>query len=227
MNLTEIKKNIETHGFSSFVYDFYYQSINRFTFFKVLQAMSVTMDTLDPQFLIGDDKYTYKFLTESELREFSKDPKYQMSKNFLDLALAKKDFCFAVLDQGVLASFGWYSKKPTNINNDLILSFKDSYVYMYKGYTSEDYRGQRLHAIGMAKALEAFSKKGFEGLISYVECNNFSSLKSVYRMGYQNIGRLTVAKIPGKYFITRDEECRRYEFNLSMTMNLPQNMLEA
>ncbi len=128
--------------------------------------------------------------------------------------LPKGDYCYAILDGEKLASYGWYSTKPTSINPELVLYFNDQWVYMYKGYTHPGYRGQRLHAIGMAKALEAFTKKGFKGLISYVETNNFASLKSVYRMGYRNFGKVRILKIFGRYFIKSDEGCSAYDFTV-------------
>jgi Tfp pilus assembly protein FimT len=65
---------------------------------------------------------------------------------------------------------------------------------MFKGYTLPAYRGQRLHAIGMCQALRAFTVEGKKGLVSYVASNNFSSLRSVARMGYQTFGNLYLAR---------------------------------
>jgi len=58
-----------------------------------------------------------------------------------------------------------------------------NYVYMYKAFTVERYRGQRLHAIGVTQSLVRFGSMGYRGLLCYVESNNFDSLKSSYRMG--------------------------------------------
>ena len=118
------------------------------------------------------------------------------------------------MDGDFLASYGWYSTKPTAISDELNLHFDPQWVYMYKGYTHPSYRGQRLHAIGMAKALEAFSEEGYKGLISYVATNNYASLKSVYRMGYRNIGKVKVVKKFNKYHIKREEECKAYSFDV-------------
>jgi hypothetical protein len=47
-----------------------------------------------------------------------------------------------------------------------MLEFDKAYMYMYKGYTHPNYRGQRLHAIRMTWALLACLERGFTGLIS-------------------------------------------------------------
>lgn len=82
------------------------------------------------------------------------------------------------------------------------------HVYMYKGFTHEGYRGQRLHAAGMAQALQEYRAEGSKGIVSYVESNNFSSLKSCYRMGYVAFGYVVVLRVAGRYFIARSKGCR-------------------
>jgi hypothetical protein len=85
---------------------------------------------------------------------------------------------------------------------------------MYKGYTHPKYRGRRLHAIGMTRALQAYQERAYKGLISYVESNNYSSLKSVYRMGYVDFGRIYVARIFGRYYLWATPGCRAFGFEL-------------
>ncbi len=87
---------------------------------------------------------------------------------------------------------------------------------MYKGYTVPAYRGKRLHGIGMARALEAISKEGNAGLISYVRSNNFASLKSCYRMGYRDFGNLFVAKLNGQYVTYTSKGCKAFGFHVEV-----------
>lgn len=94
------------------------------------------------------------------------------------------------------------------------LRFSDEYVYMYKGFTHPEYRGQRLHAIGMTKALQIYLGRGFKGVLSYVESNNFSSLKSVYRMGYVDVGTVYIVRILDRYLTYVDAGCKLYQFQL-------------
>jgi L-amino acid N-acyltransferase YncA len=86
---------------------------------------------------------------------------------------------------------------------------------MYKAFTLERYRGQRLHAAGVTRALEYYRAKGFRGLVSYVESNNFDSLKSSYRMGYRQCGRIRVMRLAGRYFVYREPECKLYGLKVS------------
>lgn len=221
MNFKELKLIKQKFGWGGVTHALKYSALNKITFYKELQGMIVTMDTLDPKYLKGNEAYTHTFLSEEQLRKYSKDPQSEITDAFLDKVLPKGDRCFAILDGEKLAAYGWYSTKPTAINKELALYFDDHWVYMYKGYTHPSYRGQRLHAIGMAKALEAFSKEGYKGLISYVETNNFASLRSVYRMGYRNICKVRILKAFGKYHITTEPECDKYQFTVKAQNILP------
>lgn len=109
---------------------------------------------------------------------------HELSAAFLRRAELRGDRCYAMFDGDALASYGWYSDLPCEIEIEhLVLHFDPSYTYMYKGYTVPAYRGARLHAVGMCQALRAFTAEGRAGLISYVQSNNFASLRSAARMG--------------------------------------------
>jgi len=214
MTFTDLKRIYDVFGFFSVLHAINYSLLNKISYYSELQGMVVTIDSLDPKYLQTNPNYKHVFLDEAELKKFSQNPETQISEKFLNKALPKGDRCFAIMDGDFLASYGWYSTLPTAISDELDLHFEPQWVYMYKGYTHPNYRGQRLHAIGMAKALEAFSNEGYKGLISYVATNNYASLKSVYRMGYRNIGKIRIQKLFGKYHIKREEGCKPYGFDV-------------
>ena len=85
---------------------------------------------------------------------------------------------------------------------------------MYKGFTDPRYRGQRLHAIGMTRAMRHYKNNGCKGLVSYVEARNFDSLKSCLRMGYRVFGSVYVTRIFGRYVALSSPGCRRFDFRL-------------
>jgi hypothetical protein len=158
----------------------------------------------------------------SGLLKFAKNDVYELTPRFIHASAEKGDECYAILEGDALASYGWYSSRPTLLDNeDLILRFGSGYVYMYKGFTLSTYRGQRLHAIGMTRSLAAYKAKGFKGLISYVESNNFDSLRSCYRMGYRDCGLMRVIRAGGKYFFTRQPSCEQYGLAVEMNPQFP------
>lgn len=176
----------------------------------------MTAEHVDPSFLVCPTPYRPEFLNETMLRAFAQDPATGLSVEFLDEALTKGDECYGILDgDGQLAAYDWYARSPTYIDPpNLKLFFSDQYIYMYKGYTDPRHRGKRLHALGMAGALNHYKQLGYQGLISYVESNNFSSLKSCRRMGYLAFGDIGLIKIFGRYFITTSAGCQPFGFRI-------------
>ena len=212
MNLADIRKTASDFGWSTALQAVARGAVNRVLYFRVLKCIQISEG--NAKYLIGDPRFQHRFLDESTLRRFSADPKYDLSPSFLDEALAKNDQCYGIFEGDRLASFGWYSVEPTKISDDLRFHFGKRYVYMYKGFTDPYYRGQRLHALGMTWALKLFRERGAEGLVSYVDSNNFASLRSCYRMGYRDIGQIYCLQAGDRYWLHADAKCR--EFGLSV-----------
>lgn len=189
---------------------------------KVLNSMLVVrilrgvyVERADPAFLASPDKYLPGFLSARALHEFAADPATEMSERFVMEALGSGDECYAICDGANLAAYGWYSTRPTPTGMpSLVLHFASGYVYMYKGFTDNRYRGQRLHAIGMTRALQHYLATGSSGIVSYVESTNFDSLKSCFRMGYKVFGSVFVIGIFGRYFTFATPGCKAFEFRV-------------
>jgi Acetyltransferase (GNAT) family len=202
-----------TYPLSATAYDLVYKSVNRLTLLMVMKCL--TIDTVDRGFLQRGGTYTCAFLDAERLRTLSESREYELERDFLDEALSKGDQCLAILDGDRLASYGWYSTKPTKVNEGLEINFDERYVYMYKGFTHPSYRGQRLHATGMTTALNHYLDQGYRGIVSWVEANNASSLRSCYRMGYKDFGEIYVVKLLRKHFIRCSEGCEDYGVTVS------------
>ncbi len=211
---TRLARTLRRFGALSALHDLALRALNRLVYFRVLRA--VRIETPDPRALERRPEYDYGFLGRGLILAFALDPQYEMSERFLGEVLAKGDRCYGIVHGEVLASYGWYSTKPTvALTEDLEVSFDPAYVYMYKGFTHEAYRGQRLHAAGMAQALQEYRAAGSKGIVSYVESNNFTSLKSCYRMGYVAFGRVVVLRARGRYFIGASPGCRQRGFDVA------------
>ena len=98
---------------------------------------------------------------------------------------------------------------------------------MYKGFTSTNHRGKRLHAIGMTRALQSYLARGYRGIVSYVEWNNYASLKSCYRMGYRDFGNITIIGFGGHYLRHNDRGCEAMGFRVEPIGNPPEPWLTS
>lgn len=189
-------------------------------YYRVLQCLVI--ETVNEKCLSLPPQFRFERMEPPELLRFAKNFDYELTPRFLQSSAEKGDECYAIMDGDSLASYGWYSRRPTLLDNEeLILRFGSGYVYMYKGFTVSAYRGQRLHAIGMTRSLAAYKARGFKGLVSYVESNNFDSLRSCYRMGYEDCGQMRVLRIGGKYFFRRQPSCEQYGLAVEINPQFP------
>jgi hypothetical protein len=213
MNMQDLRRDIRHAGLGGALFDVVYRAFNRPARLMVLQMMTLTPESLAPGFL-EEDRWRPSFLDERRLRSLARDPANELDEAFLDRALEKGDRCMAILEGDRLAAYGWYSDRETEVSPGLALSFAPGWTYMYKGFTHPAYRGLRLHARGMASALIACAEEGRHGLVSFVEANNYNSLRSVHRMGYRDVGRILVVGTRGRHWIAQSPGCRRLGLSL-------------
>jgi hypothetical protein len=201
-----IRASVATVGLANALHDLVLRAANRALLVKILKVMVVKR--VNAAFLTCPEPYRPMLLDHKRLREFSKDPGNELPGCFLDEALSNDDECHGILSGGTLAAYSWYSRRATRIDPpDLVLHHGERYVYMYKGFTNPGHRGRRLHAIGMTLALQHYLAGGFTGLVSYVESNNFSSLNSVFRMGYETSGAIYVLRLFGIHLTYASAGC--------------------
>jgi hypothetical protein len=216
MDRNEIARNLKTFGMLKTFQDLGLRALNRVLLLKILKGVAISKP--DPNFTRCAENYRGLFLDRSMLMKFAADPQNELTEKFVREAFARGDECYGFLCGDSLASYGWYSREPTPIHPpELMLHFGDGYVYMYKGFTHVSHRGQRLHSVGMTRALETYLAKGYKGLVSYVEWNNFGSLRSCYRMGYLDFGAIVIVRLFGRYFAHSSAGCELYGFRLEWT----------
>jgi hypothetical protein len=213
--LTAATRNARNHGYGAAVYDLGVRFTNRFVTYRCLQC--VVIETPDLKYTNLPAPFRYERLRAADLVEYSALPQYELDSEFLREAAAKGDECLAIFHDDVLASYGWYSAKATRVNPELELDFDRAYRYMYKGLTLDSFRGHRLHAVGMTLALASYRSEGCKGLLSYVEAQNFDSLKSCYRMGYRACGHIRFVKVGTRYTIRPSVDCENYRLRLYET----------
>jgi hypothetical protein len=210
-----VRENAAAFGAAAALHDVQLKAVNRLVPVQILKGMTCVLGDVDPRMFEARGFQT-RFASREELLRAASDPEVaaEMDAAFVQDALTRGDDCFGIFDGERLASFGWYSNQPTAIAGDLCLHFDPSWVYMYKGYTLKDYRGKRLHGVGMSLALRAYTGRGARGLISYVKSNNFQSLRSIHRMGYRMFGDVYAVRAVGRVFTWASPGCQPYGFRL-------------
>jgi hypothetical protein len=207
-----IQENMHKYGVGAALHDIECRAVNKIAHFRILKGMTVRMQDVKDPGLFEAQGFEARFVGENELAKFACEGTHDFSVEFLREARARGDRCYGLFDGDALAAYGWYSALPTPIDEHFVLHFDNAYTYMYKGYTVPAYRGKRLHAVGMCRALRAFTEEGKKGLISYVFSNNFASLHSVVRMGYRIFGEVYVIRAGSHSFVYATRGCRDYGF---------------
>lgn len=186
--------------------------IKRVAPYDAMYGVQLTLDQLTlPECEIP---YETRFLEPHELLRFSESEPTLPAEFVLD-AVDRGDRCYAILDGDRLAAYSWYSMRPTLVFDALHLHFDPAYCYMYNGYTHPDYRGQRLHGIGMARALRALTEAGWRGFVSVVDTDNVRSLRSCFRMGYRTFGVIRILGKGERKWIHASAGCAPYGVTLS------------
>jgi L-amino acid N-acyltransferase YncA len=203
----EFRFNLQHFGGMKTLGVFSLRAINRLLPLRV--RIGMVLEKVESKSLETDPRFRCGFLSPERLIQFADRDGYTINARSLDRACRNGDECYAILDGDRLASLGWYAVRPT-VNDEFLVSFNSGHVYMHKGYTHPDYRGQRLHAVGMARALREYQQRGFRGIISDVDARNLSSLKSVHRLGYRDIGKAYMFRAMGRDFTFSDRGCRKY-----------------
>jgi len=207
-----LRESVRKYGAAATLHNIECRVVNKIAHFQILKGMTVRLrDVNDPRFFEAQG-LDARFVGEDELAKFAHDGIHQLSVDFLRKTRARGDRCYALFEGEKLAAYGWYSDLPTPIDEHLVLHFDRAWTYMYNGYTVPAYRGKRLHAVGMCRALRAFTEEGKKGLISCVASNNFSSLNSVTRMGYRIFGAVYMFRAGSHSFTYATKRCRDYGF---------------
>ena len=220
MDVRFYRESLAHHGLGPTLFHTAYRAANALAPLSVWNALAITLAQVDPKFLRDPKRAGGTWLPAEAMRRHVSDPANLLTPAFIDEAAAKGDRCFAMFEREKLTSYGWYATKPTRLTEvapELVLSFDPAWAYMYHGFTHPEHRGQRLHAIGMAAALEELTREGLSGLVSYVDSANFSSLKSCARMGYRTFGHVVLLKVRGHYAIQSSPGCRKYGFRVDDT----------
>jgi hypothetical protein len=210
------QENARRYGVSAALHDFEQLALNRLIRFEVLKGMVVQLEDVEPSNFEAPG-FEGRFVGAPELEPYARAGEHDLDLAFIEDAFGRGDRCHAVFDGTNLAAYGWYSTRPTAIDQQFTLCFDPAYTYMYKGYTVPAYRGKRLHGFGMARALRAVTAEGGMGLVSYVLSHNFASLRSVARMGYRLFGDVYLVSTLGHALAYATAGCRRYGFRVEVS----------
>lgn len=216
VNLEAHRSYLKRHGLRKYLFRILYRIFARTLGFKALRGLVLTMDTVGPVYLEDHPVLQGDTVRGSDLQLLI-DERVNIPAKFVSKSIARGDWCYLFRDGADIASYGWYTTQTCPVGDNVVIHFSSDYLYMFKGFTAPAYRGQQLHAFGMAHALKEAVKEEYKGLVGYAEAHNAPSLKSAMRLGYQVFGTCFLIRVLGHAFTLRTPGCRHYGFYLGTT----------
>jgi GNAT superfamily N-acetyltransferase len=209
---TRIRNNIKHFGVARTAYEVFMTAINLCVDFRIIKV--IKREVLNPDFLESDEAFQWQFLDESQMFELARHPDIHLTESFVQTALEKGDECYACFDGEELASFGWYSNKPTDDEGQTFY-FEPDYMYGYAAFTHPKYRRRGLHTIRMSRVLREYLDRGYKGLVSAIYSHNLRSLRAATRLGAQDIGYIVMLKVGKHAWIHNSRGCREHGIYLA------------
>jgi predicted GNAT family acetyltransferase len=207
-------ESINQHGLLATLYHAAYRGTNQLAQVAAWNALVLKPDHVDAACLVDSRRRLVRWLDAEDMRRYTRDEASQLTDSFLDDAKARGDRCVAVIEDGILMHYGWYSARPcqlSEVSARLTLHFDPSYAYVYNVVTLPEYRGQRLHAVAMGAAIQAYVGAGRKGLLCYVDSSNHASLRAFHRVGFEDFGHILLARAYGRYLCHCTTGCGAYD----------------
>jgi|KBSSwiStaDraftv2_1062776.scaffolds.fasta_scaffold04060_7 hypothetical protein len=166
-----------------------YVAANQLATVSILDCFHLRREDINTALTNAGGQYECRFLAPPEMIPVADRCEAPLNR-ILHEAVARGDAAYAIFDGPRLASIGLYAERPTPIMTDLVVSFDPPERYMYRGYTLPDYRGQRLHALGILRAALELFDRDVPQLVTVCERTNYPATISVLRMGWQPSGTI-------------------------------------
>ena len=182
-----------------------YRMLQQLAIVDVTQLMIQSTDEIAGN--VARANTQFRFLEPQEVRAFAQDPTNDLDANLADRLSSGYDHCFGAVCDGQLACYSWFALHSIEARNNstsgsarsgVSISYPEEYAFRYKGYTHPDYRGRRLYSQTAQVAAAALRDLGVHHVLSTAEWVNFSALRSSYRSGFRDLGRIFLAEIFGK-----------------------------
>jgi len=161
--------------------------------------------------IISDLNPSFRLATKKDILSMDKahyDYHKKEKKFFID-RLKEGDRCILALYNGKTIGYIWVMKNQMELRPNKYISLSKDRSYTYKEFVLNEYRGRRIHGAIYAYLSDMLRRDGKRFVVSAVDMDNKSALKSKSRGGYRIIGNLTRLRFFGLKFdyIKKKELC--------------------
>ncbi len=139
-----------------------------------------------------DRGFSWGFIELEDLKGRLEADHLTISGDFVGEADEKGDRCFAILREGRLVHYSWYSTVSTRVIGNSLIEYPEGWVYMYNAFTLPGYRGMGMYPTAVTQALNHLQSDGFDKCIALVNMDNPSSSVPLMKIGFSEIGKILV-----------------------------------
>ena len=136
----------------------------------------------------GSPDIDMRLVEWDELFELAADPELDLDAGFLTAAKARGDICVGAFDGGRLVSYLWRAFHPLPAEEGFWVRFDPPNRYGYKAFTRPSHRGLRIQSALAPTTDRMLLERGYTHAISYVESDNYASIRSDVHHGNVRIG---------------------------------------
>ena len=148
-------------------------------------------------------RFRFEELSVERLRLLADSPDNPFDDTQRQLLEQQTACGFAVFDGDAIAAYAWVAvgDVPAEFNEDgnpltqLPLFLPPGCGYIFNVFVVPAYRGQRLYGAMMSQLAETMQGRGITRLIVTTEGSNFRALRSVRRMGFEELGRAMLFRV--------------------------------
>jgi hypothetical protein len=199
MGLEYIRSYISWHGHFKTAFRFLYRFTNKIFALRIFHCLTIDSDKVHRKQIAVHNQFKFTLFEHTFLEKICEIDEYRLPLEILNNARINNDICTGFVSDGNLAAYNWFTKEKVDLlGGKLKVKFSNEYIYAHKGFTHPKYRGNRLHGAGLIETLKLLSRNNCKGIVGIVEANNFDSLKSAYRMGFEEFGKIFCIKFTKK-----------------------------
>lgn len=154
--------------------------------------------------------FRFEELTAERLCYLATRPNNPFDDSQKQLLEEKLAYGFAVIEQHSVAAFCWVATGdvPAEFNQggsemtQLPIFLPSRAAYIFNVFVVPQYRGRRLYGAMMSRLADSMQSRGISQLIITTEGSNVQALRSVHRMGFEELGRSMLFRV-GNYCLIR------------------------
>jgi GNAT superfamily N-acetyltransferase len=153
-----------------------------------------------------------RLMTEAEMLAYCDDDELELSQEKVRAAFRRGSLCVGALRDGTLLGYVWLAFGPTPHVNGVRVEFPPDARYTYKSFVRPLWRGQRIAARLAAHGDALCVKRGRTRTASFIDIDNYPSIRSSEAMGTKTVGFAGYLHCLGMVFAFRSPGAKRFGF---------------